>query len=403
MLKRLIVPALIIIAIIAVSVFVYRYQILQYAAEKLIRKHLPSYARVDAIKFDFGKGEARIDGFKILNPPGFSDEYFLEIEKMTCHYNLRGKKLTDGFEIRDPVLFKMVLNIERLGDGKLNLIAMQSSLEKEMRVPVAPAKPAIVTSPRDIQSQASGNKMISSIVKLPETFAIKSGSIVFTDRFMLSRPNVITFENVESDVSIKLDEYYSKVLAVSSTGSGNVNGDRYQVVSWTTAWNPTTPRLTMGNNFEVSGVDMLPFQPYYDRYSPFVFKTGRFSGTLIFDFDNGNIGSSNEVRLSDIKFFVKPGYENAQFWQTTVPDLAKYFSSPYGEIVFDFKMKGDMDDPDFYLGPKSKSALIYMVVDKASDAIQKAQGATGGGGGGPKTDIDKVKEYIDLFKGLSKK
>jgi len=402
MFKRLIILGLIIIAIITLSVFIYRYQILQYTAEKLIRQHLPSYARIDTVKFDFRKGEVYINGFKILNPPDFSSECLLEIGQIACHYKLRGKNLTDGFEIFNPVLSEIVLNIERSGDGRLNLVAMQASLEKETQGRLASEKPAAKTVSPDIQPQARGNRIISSIVKLPETFMIKSGKIMFTDRFQLPRPNVITFENVDSSVSIKLNEYYSQVLSVSSKGECDVNGDRRQAVSWTISWNPTTPRLTMANNFEVSGVDMLSFTPYYDRYSPFVFRTGRFSGTLIFDFDNGNIGSSNEVRLSDIKFVVKPGYENAQFWETTVPDLVKYFSSPYGEIVFDFKIKGDMDRPDFYLGPKSKAALIYMAVDKISAAIEKAQGS-GDGGGGPKTDLDKAKEYIDLFKGLMKK
>lgn len=128
-----------------------------------------------------------------------------------------------------------------------------------------------------------------------------------------------------------------------------------------------------------------------------MFKAGRFSGSLIFNFDNGMIGSSDELRLSGLKFAVKPGYENAQFWQTTVPDLVKYFTTPYGEVVFDFKIKGDMDDPKFFLGPKSKEALIAMAVDKISDAIQK------NASGGQKSDIEKAKDYIDMFKGFLKK
>jgi hypothetical protein len=103
--------------------------------------------------------------------------------------------------------------------------------------------------------------------------------------------------------------------------------------------------------------------------------------------------------LSDLKFFVKQGYENATFWETTVPDLVKYFTSPYGEIIFDFKIKGEMADPKFYLGPKSKEAIISMAVDKISAAIQKG---TESPGGAPKNDIGKAKQYIDLFKGLIK-
>ena len=102
----------------------------------------------------------------------------------------------------------------------------------------------------------------------------------------------------------------------------------------------------------------------------------------------------------DLKFSVKEGYENAQIWETTVPDIVKYFTSPYGEIIFDFKIKGDMSDPKFYLGPKSKEAIISMAVDKISAAIQKNAGS---GTGAPKSDIEKAQQYIDMFKGLIKK
>ena len=101
-----------------------------------------------------------------------------------------------------------------------------------------------------------------------------------------------------------------------------------------------------------------------------------------------------------MKFSVKEGYENAQILETTVPDLVKYFTSPYGEIIFDFKIKGDMSDPKFYLGPKSKEAILSMAVDKISAAIQNSAGSSGGV---PKNDIGKAKEYIDMFKGLIKK
>ena len=150
---------------------------------------------------------------------------------------------------------------------------------------------------------------------------------------------------------------------------------------------------------------MISFEPYYDKYSPFIFKRGRFSGTLIFDFDNGNIGSTNEVRLSNLIFSIKEGYENAEFWETTVPSLAKYFTTPSGDVLFDFKIKGEMANPKFYLGPISKQALASMAIEKISDIIEEAPRSPGQQGGPPakKSDLDKAKEIIDLFKGLTKK
>ena len=212
------------------------------------------------------------------------------------------------------------------------------------------------------------------------------------------------FDNIDGQVSMKLDDMYSKVLRFESLGQGEFNGDKGQVIKWAISLDPTTPKFTMSNRFEVSGIDITTFEPYYDKYSPFVFQKGRFSGTLIFDFDNGVIGSTNEVHISDFLFYVKRGFENEQFWQTSVQDLAKYFTSRSGEVVFDFKIKGDPKNPKFYLGPISKEAVTSMAVDKVGSVIAGLTGVQGPGvSSGAKTDLDKAKEYIGMFKELLKK
>lgn len=399
--KSVIIIITVVIVLIAVSVFIYRYQILQYTAETLIRKYLPDYVKIGSVKFDFAKGDVTLGGFKVLNPPGFSKEYLIEIEKIACHYKLRGKTIMDGIEISSPVLSNGLLDIERLGDGRLNLAEAQKLMGKKPSPPSSSAaNRAEVNTKEKSPAPSSENKMLTEGVTLPEKFIIKNARMIFTDRLVHPGPSVITFENINTELTLRMNETYTQILSVSSTGEGYIGGDSSQSVRWVIGLDPTTPKLTMSSRFEVSNVLITPLEPYYDRYSPLVFKAGRFSGLLIFDFDNGIIGSSDELRLSGLKFFVKEGYENAVFWETTVPELVKYFTTPYGEVVFDFKIKGDMANPQFFLGPKSKEALVSMAVDKISAALQKNASS---GSAAPKSDLDKAKDYIDMFKGLMKK
>ena len=397
--KKLFLIAAVLILIICAAIYIYRYSILQYSAEKIIRKLLPDYVEIERMKFDFRAGRITINGFKIINPKGYSQRYLMEIGSLTCNYKMKGRNLLDGVEILEPVFKNCLLNIERLGDGRLDLREFQSLINAK-----TPAPKNTESAAGPGSESAAPNKAVSArlpgVIKLPEKFLLKGGKIIFIDSFRLSRPHVITFESIDASLWLKLDESYANILNVASIGEGQVNGNRGEIVKWNISLNPTTPRITMSNRFEVSDVDILPFEPYYDRYSPFVFEKGRFSGTLIFDFDNGSIGSTNEVHISDFRFWIKPGYENAAFWETSVQELAKYFTSPYGEIVFDFKIKGDMSDPKFYLGPISKRALTAMAIDKISTAIENAQSGNSGGGN---TDIEKAKEYIDMFKGLINK
>ena len=398
MLKRLVLVAIIIVTIIAAAVFLYRYQIFQYSAESMIRKLLPPYVKIDTINFDLKNSRVVLNGFKISNPDGFSEKFLLEITGITCGYRMRGKSIIDGIEILEPSLEHLVLNIERDASGKTNLGAMGKYIETTQ------AKTASEKGTTDNPAllNMAGNRKLSDILKLPETFSIKDGKIIFVDRAGESGPHILTFENIEAKIGLKLNSSYSGIFYLTSRGKGDVNGAKGEVVNWEVKLDPTRQKLTMSSNFDVSNVNMIPLQPYYDKYSPLVFNTGKFSGTLIFDFNNDNIGSTNEIHLSGIKFSVKPGYENATFWETTVPDLVKYFTSSYGDIVFDFKIKGDMSNPKFYLGPISKQALVSMAVDKISAALGNKSG-TESPSGGPKSDIDKAKEYIGLFKNMVNK
>jgi len=390
--KRFVIIPLLLL--IVVAIIMYRYQILRYSIETVIRKNLPPYVTVKKMVFDLKNSKAVFEGFGIKSPEGFSQEYLLQIKDIKCRYRMRSRNILQGIEILEPVFRDGALEIERLADGRVNLSEMQKTMEK-VSSETAKNQPPAATEEK--AGKAGPIIKLSDIVKLPREFVLKNGKISFLDRQARPGPHLITFENINANFTLVLDEDYSKVTSFASTGNGNLNGNTSEVVKWVVSLDPTTPKLTMSNRFDVSGADIVSFEPYYDKYSPLVFKQGRFSGTLIFDFDNGSIGSTNEVHLSNLVFYVKEGYENAAFWGTTVSELVKYFRSPYGDIVFDFKIKGDMAAPQFYLGPISKRALASMVIDKVSTAIQQASEK----GSGDSAQGGKVKEYIDIFNALT--
>ncbi len=402
--KILIVTA--VIAVLAVSaLFFYRYQLISYSAETVIRNALPKYVRISKIRFDFKDSRAYLEGFSLEGPRGFSDKYIVEIAEISCRYKMKGATIVEGLEIFEPVLKDMVLRVERLQDGRINLSEMKSVM-----------KIAAVSPSRGSEAWALGPEpgkdpglKAADFIKLPEEFIIKNGRIIFTDRFFVRGYNVIALDGMEAGLNLRMNDGYTQVLDVASTGEGNINGHRDQSVRWVINFNPNTPRITMSSRFDISGVNLIAFEPYYDKFSPFDFARCRVSGFLIFNFNNGNIGSSNELHLNDLIFSAKPNYNNAAWFDTNVQDLVKYFTSFTGEVIFDFKIKGDMANPRFYLGPISKQAVAAMVMDKVGDALQQmaqkssgtAQGQAAAGSGN--TDMDKAMKAIDMFKGFLNK
>ncbi len=404
-LKAILIPVVSLVLVAGAAIFIYRYQILQYSAEKIVRKLLPDYITVEKMNFSFKDSRIIFNSFRIMNPPGFSGKYLIEIGEAECRFRMKGRNILDGFEILNPVFKKPLLSIERLADGRTNLQEMTGFLEKKNFE--AKAKAQTRGGNPSGKSDAAGGVSLSGVVKLPEEFIIKDGRVIFLDGMVSPGRYTITLENVNATLGLKLDSAYTKALSVSTVGSGIVNGKPEETIRWDTKIDPTTSELTMSNRFNVSRVDITAFLPYFDKYSPLAIRSGYFSGLLIFDFDDGSIGSTNEVLLSKMQFEVKKGYENAQYLETTVSNLVKYFASSSGDIMFDFKVKGRMSDPQFFLGPISKQAVASMAIDKIAQALSAAakeqtNPPSAAAAAGKESDIEKASEYIDMFKSLLK-
>lgn len=406
MLKKIIIALILIAAAAGAVIYFYRYAIIRYYAEKMIRENLPGYIKIDNINFDLGNNKVSLVNFRVANPPGFHSKSLLKIDEISCRYSMFGKGISKGLEISDVSLSGVDVRIERIRDGTVNAAEMEKFVQnlpsKDSKLLTPNSQPLNVPSASQTFKEAAGlvNKNLSDLIKLPASFEIKNSKIIFLDRVPYENPYVITVDSVSGQIVMGFSGNYSKITNLSFTLVGRLNGYAQESIQWVGSLNPATPKITMSNRFDVANLNLLVFEPYYDRFSPFVFKRGRFSGTLVFDFNNGDVGSTNEVHLSKLAFSVKPGYENAKMWETNVPDLMSYFTTASGDIVFDFKLKGDMADPQFYLGPISKRALTSMTIDKiASYAIDQVTKQNEGAG----KDIDKAKEAIDMVRGFLKK
>jgi len=405
MIKKILIVLVILAIISAAVVYIYRQVIVQYYGEKFIRDNLPEYIKIDKIKFDIGNNVFSLGELRILNPTGFLAKYLIAIEEVRCVYKIKGAIIPEGLDVTEISFKKPEISVERLPDGRMNLVEMDR-FTKSFPVKNIPTKLSEeARKAKPVQDPASQNlnitKKLSDVIKLPPSFNIERGRIFFIDGVPYQKPYEITIDSVNGDVSISFNDNYTEILSAAFTLQGILNRATDEKLKWIASLDPRSPRLTMSNRFEVSNLNILTFEPYYDAHSPIVFKKGSFSGDLVFDFDNGNIGSTNEIRLSDISFFAKEGSESGQFFETSVPDLIRYFTTSSGDVVFDFKIKGDMAHPQFYLGPISKRALTSMALDKISsyaiNQITKPADAAAGG------TVDKAKDYIDMFRELLKK
>ncbi len=399
--RKFILFVLILIIVSAVVLYTQRRTVMRRSTEYALKKVLPGYVTLDELKFDFANKRLAGHGLAILNAEGFSKVNILEISKLSCKFKKKGAKILDGLEITDLTMRGVLFIIERRRDGKLNIL----EIEKTLKAPKATrqaAGPFIGPSLAEASPEApETSRKFADYVKLPDKLSIKEGKLIFIDNALRANPYIITVDNINATVGLKLDEDYSDILFMNTNGRGILNAKNDQKLEWIVSLNPTTPKLSMANRFIVKGVDLLTFVPYIDRYSPLNIRKGLFSGTLVIDFDNGQIGSTNEVELSGLDFSVKSGYEKAQFWQTTVSDLRQYLLSGSGTIIFDFKIKGQPDNLKFFLGPITKKAMTRMVIDRVSQAIVSPSEGKEGSQELP-GDLKKIKDIVDMLKNMKR-
>ena len=399
MLKKIIIILVLIALVAAAAIYFYRHAIIKHYTEKIIRENLPPYIKIDSVNFDFANNRVSLKNFIILGPPEFSSNFLIKVDDISCKYSILGTGIPTGLEISDVSLSGADIRIERLSDGRVNAAQMDKFISSNKIASL----PSVARNDGQKKSSLRGREAaeaISDLIKLPTSFDISNSKIAFIDKMPYENPYITTVQSINGQISLSFGDNYSKITSLSFTLAGRLNGYEKELIQWIGSLDPAAPKLTMSNRFDVTSLNILTFAPYYDNFSPFIFKRGRFSGTLVFDFNKGSIGSTNEIHLSNLAFSVKQGYENAQMWETNVQDLMSYFTTTSGEIVFDFKLKGDMAKPEFYLGPISKRALTSMALNKISSyALDQVSGQKQGGNKG----VDNAKEAIDMVRQLLKK
>ncbi|MFH1836490.1 MAG: DUF748 domain-containing protein [Candidatus Omnitrophota bacterium] len=389
-----------VVLVLAAGIFVYAnlQNILQVSTKTILKRSLPSYITVEDVVFDIENGILNLKGLKIKNPKGYQNEFLVDRGNISCRYEMRGKTIFNGIEISEILADGINAKIDRRSDGRLNIRDMEKVTKGKNKSPAEEKTGR--TSP---EKEKSGSKIklnMADLVSLPDVIKIRNGSIEFSDTKVMRSPYFLTLDEIYSDVKLDLSGDQTKVLGVGTEGQGILNGNRDQKIDWKVFLDIGQKDLTMSGRYEVRDLDLDLFRPYYDKYVPIVVSEGTFSGTLVFDLDHGNIGSTNTLILKGLKFREKGTNDGSGAWKDNVlPEILKYLDTAPNEVVFDFKIKGTMENPEFYPGPRLKEAIQGMVVNKITDALRGLRGDGDAQAVGEKSDVDRV---VDIMRGFLK-
>lgn len=317
-----------------------------------------------SVAINLGKQAASFKGFSIASQIGFDKNIF---DADTFTVILNNEKLQDRKEvIFDRVYVKGAkLNIIRDKRGVLNLApsAVNTARLKE---------PVFSFGSVAYAAETKSKNILYDILKTVRSIRIEDSTIAFEDHFKMAKPYKVWCNRFFADIGSNDTGagYLSATITTNLRLPQAQGGDGWLGMKASMAVYPDNTNIEL--SAETGNIDLRIFLPYFQRNTPFFFKSGLFGSRTDFKMHGGNIDSLTTMYFSNLNLIINTNDPNAQFLNVSINRLAPYLRSG-NNIVFDFVMKGDAMKPQFGIGPKVKFAIGMVVMEEVGKAIQQMQ------------------------------
>ena len=210
--------------------------------------------------------------------------------------------------------------------------------------------------PPEVQRQIQQNPADSPPFRLTVNhFALQEGSVNFADRTFnpgFSAP----ISNLKGEIT-GFDTQSSVPTTV--TLSGEI--DRYSPVDITATTVPSTPLAETGVTVSFNDVELTTLTPYSSRFAGYKVQKGRMNLNLNYQIQQKQLEAQNHILLSHLTLGEKvPGEQVTSLPLKLAIALLK---DRDGRIVVDLPIRGDLDNPDFELGPVIRMAITNFITN----------------------------------------
>ena len=186
-------------------------------------------------------------------------------------------------------------------------------------------------------------------------FALQEGSVSFSDRTFnpgFSAP----ISNLKGEIT-GFDTQSSAPATVKLSGEI----DRYSPVDIIATAVPSTPLSETGITVSFNDVELTTLTPYSSRFAGYKVQKGRMNLDLDYQIQKKQLAAQNHILLSHLTLGEKvPGEQVTSLPLKLVIALLK---DRDGRIVVDLPISGDLDNPEFELGPVIRMAIANFITN----------------------------------------
>jgi len=390
MFKKIIIGVFVIIVFIAASVYIFRANIKRYALQTILKSFpLPNVALAD-VNFDEAEGRLSLEDIRVKTPRGFSRDIF-SAKKVDMKIGIVTQpELLLDIDAID--LWEPVITLERSPQDTWNF---DEYLKKKKSASGKEISPGFIR-------EAQAKETEKSRIMLPRSVEITDGRLVINDNFVKTGSSyTISLFPLNGKVLLDYGPDNMAYEKINLNAISNVNGMASSTVKTNLDLFPAGDKMAYSLDMNALDIPLETLKPYLDRYTPFIVKEGRFNMTSQIRTVGGTVKGDHTMELMDLVFAVNPRKADSPFLETSVKKMTMYLTNQRGNVVIDFRQRGDLDGKmDWSLGPIAKRAIGLLVIDTVIDvinAIDKGTGARGKASGLPN---DVPPEVIEIFKGI---
>ncbi|MRI35361.1 hypothetical protein EOPP23_20590 [Endozoicomonas sp. OPT23] len=191
-----------------------------------------------------------------------------------------------------------------------------------------------------------------------DSFKLKDGTLDFADRSF--KPGFAAPVTGLSGEVRNFDSSSPKSMSIALNGRIH----KYSPVNITAELVPLTPLAETQIQLSFKDVELPNLTPYSGRFAGYTIEKGRMDLDLDYEINNKQLNASNRILLKELVLGDKVSGENT----TSLPlKLAiALLKDSEGRISVDLPVSGDLDNPQFALGPVIRTAITNFLINIVS-------------------------------------
>jgi len=275
--------------------------------------------------------------------PQYKDEYLIKAKELTVDFYLI------------PLLFKKeILQVLSLKQPELILHRDEAGTLKS---------PQFKNFKKDKEEKTRTKPSV-----LVKRLIVKNGSLKLVDHFVSTPPIVVTFSDLNCDIINSLSFISRKVITdIDLTGKIEGQGK----FSIDARGDFVSKPISFDGDIKTENISLPKFTPYYGKNLSIVVKGGYLNMNSKALCDKGNLDITNKVRIEKVE--VEPIGDPAQTILFELPTIyvIQFLKDEKGTISFEFKVGGNLDKPEFRIGPEIEHALKQAMMRRIADGVQR--------------------------------